>query len=132
MLSDHSQASVRGHSIQFGLSQSGIVESLDYDMPTASLGAILGERVVVSQSANHYRELRIFPVEVHDSKVSLLETWLTISMPDPPSAHNFPVESDRRLRPRSIHFTQAGKCLIVTYLNHGIMYVGTRQSDSAF
>jgi len=42
-------------------------------------------------------------------------------LPNPPYKPQID-DGDIRVRPRSVHFYESGKRLIVSYLNHGIMY----------
>lgn len=51
----------------------------------------------------------------------LLDTLQQQIMPSPPTEDILPYAGE--LLPRSLHFTEEGKAIIVSYLYHGIVYV---------
>lgn len=48
-----------------------------------------------------------------------LGLWISRIMPCPPSDNSLPYAEDNL--PRSLHFSQQGRALVVAYLYHGIM-----------
>ncbi|KAL1937216.1 hypothetical protein VTO73DRAFT_14443 [Trametes versicolor] len=76
------------------------VEALDYSSHTSTLAAIIGSNVVC--------------LTLSDNGL-----WISRIMPCPPSDNSLPYAEDNL--PRSLHFSQQGRALVVAYLYHGII-----------
>lgn len=52
------------------------------------------------------------------------DLWILRSLPQPSTKYLVsPVDDPDKVSPRSVHFTVDGRELVVSYLNHGVMYV---------
>ncbi|KAJ3555629.1 hypothetical protein NM688_g2469 [Phlebia brevispora] len=112
------------------------VECFDYDGPSQCLALIVRCKVAVSQPMNTWEPYETTTRSNKTYGLSLssilmlyapdeqgIAKWRTITLPDPQvgSDYIYPNGADRRIRPRSLHFADDGRSLIVSYLNHGII-----------
>ena len=52
-----------------------------------------------------------------------LGVWITVDILPQPKLSDETSLGDTRVRPRSLHFYRGSRRLIVSYLNHGVVYV---------
>ncbi|KAJ3518038.1 hypothetical protein NMY22_g13834 [Coprinellus aureogranulatus] len=102
---------------------SGIIRVVDnFMMPgTTVKTGVKGAPVhAICPSSDGYLAIAIGS-EVHIARESRRGVWMTIDILPEPKLPGGTVLDDSRVRPRCVHFYKGSDCLIVSYLNHGIV-----------
>ena len=99
----------------------GQIHCIDYDGNSHRLAVGIGDMVQIATETTEgpYQPTLFHPLKQSFPILGKLSGNFRIYPPDDVSC----VGNDKRVRPRALHFYQRGTKVIVTYLNHGVVYV---------
>jgi hypothetical protein len=109
---------MKGHAVL--TSVTAPVYAMAFCPKTRRLAMGLGEELHISKAVDN-SWLSVFKMSY--KLIFTLDKYATFSiLPPPDPLPNSDPTVDSRVRIRSMHFTRGGRCLLVAYLNHGVMY----------
>jgi len=121
------QTGHKGRSIDIGVE--GHIHCLDYDSTTKCLAVGVGEHVFITKDLGDAGAPLTCNNCSHRLMVDLsLDYAAVVSLPMPTNQVEA-ANNDVRIRPRGAHFMGNGTRLVVSYLNHGVVYVLPDSND---